>query len=413
MEKTNPILHLSQKSVDLNAEIFISGSKSESNRLLILNALYGNILQIENLSDAEDTRLLQQALNSSETTIDIHHAGTAMRFLTAYFSIQEGRETTLTGSDRMKQRPIGILVDALRSVGAEISYLEKEGYPPLKINGKNLTHPKVQLKADTSSQFISALLLVAPKFPNGLTIELLGKITSLPYLMMTVEMMRNLGIQIDHLGNEFHVHSIEKLEPQRFVVESDWSSVSYFYSLAAIGNPIEFRMNSFKENSLQGDAALVNIYKKYFGVETKFNENQIQLTKNPYHKTRDFELDLNSSPDIAQTIIVTAAALNLKCKLTGLETLKIKETDRIQALQNELKKIGVKTNSTNSTLEIIGFDEVQTIPIFETYHDHRMAMSFAPLCLLYEIEIENPEVVEKSYPNFWEDLDKLSPKKKP
>lgn len=408
MENQLDILHLPKRNSNLNGEIFISGSKSESNRLLILNALFHQVLKIENLSNAEDTQLLNKALQNSESLIDIHHAGTAMRFLTAYFSIQENRKTILTGSDRMKQRPIGILVDALQSLGADISYLEKDGFPPLKIHGKNLNVDSVQLKADTSSQYISALMLIAPKLPNGLKIKLIGKITSLPYLMMTVEMLRELGIQIDQYENEFFIHPISEIQSQTFVVESDWSSVSYFYSFAALAETVDLKIHSFKKNSLQGDADLVQIYKNHFGIETEFHENSIRLSKIPNHQLNDFELDLNSSPDIAQTIIFTAAGLGIKCKLTGLETLKIKETDRIFALQNELKKIGVETIATDSSLEMVNYLKVDEIPLFETYHDHRMAMSVAPLSLLFPISIKDPNVVEKSYPNFWNDVSELN-----
>ncbi|MET3731068.1 3-phosphoshikimate 1-carboxyvinyltransferase [Moheibacter stercoris] len=408
MQNTDSILKLNKRTVKEKARINIAGSKSESNRLLILNALYLHTIQIDNLSDAEDTQLLEKALKSSEILIHIHHAGTAMRFLTAYYSIQEGRETILTGSERMKQRPIGILVKSLRELGADIHYLEEEGFPPLKIIGKKLTKDRIAIAANTSSQYISALLLIAPKLPNGLTIELTGTITSLPYLMMTVEMMRTLGIQIDQIGNQFIVHPFLKMQSQKFVVESDWSSASYFYSLAAIGEIHQLALTAFKENSLQGDSNLIEIYRTIFGVETKFHENEIQLTKIPDFPLQDFELNLNATPDIAQTIVVTAAALGLKCKLTGLKTLKIKETDRIQALQNELEKFGVQTKTTDSTLEITSFEKIAENPRVKTYHDHRMAMSFAPLALLQDLEIEEPEVVEKSYPNFWADFDSIT-----
>jgi 3-phosphoshikimate 1-carboxyvinyltransferase len=391
----------------LSAEIFIGGSKSESNRLLILNALYGGTLKLHNLSDSEDTDLLQKALKNPNEWIDIHHAGTAMRFLTAFYSIQEGRKTILTGSERMKQRPIGILVEALRSMGAKIEYLEKEGFPPLEIQGIKLEKDFVELQADTSSQYISALMLIAPKLSNGLKIQLKGKVTSLPYLMMTVEMMRKLGIEIKQEGNTFQILPLKELRPQEFVVESDWSSASYYYSLAGLSNPINLKINSFYENSIQGDAELVSIYRDYFGVISEFKGTQIQLKKNPAFELKDFELDLNNTPDIAQTIIVTATGLKLKCKLTGLETLKIKETDRILALKNELEKIGVITNITNSSIEIIEFKDFEGIPLIQTYNDHRMAMSFAPLSVLFPLDIENPEVVEKSYPNFWKDLELL------
>lgn len=394
-------------SQDLSAEISIGGSKSESNRLLILNALFHGVLDLQNLSDSEDTYLLQKALENSNELIDIHHAGTAMRFLTAFYSIQEGRKTILTGSERMKQRPVGILVDALRSMGAQIDYLEKEGFPPLKIHGQKLESDFVELQADTSSQYISALMLMAPKLPNGLKIQLNGKITSLPYLRMTVEMMRKLGIDIQQEGNTFHISPVKELKAQKFVVESDWSSASYYYALAALGNPVNLKIHSFDENSLQGDAALVSIYRDYFGIISEFMGTQIQLKKKSSFQPKDFEIDLNNTPDIAQTIIVTAAGLKMKCKLTGLETLKIKETDRILALQNELAKMGVKTEVSHSTIEIMDYTNFLGIPKIQTYNDHRMAMSFAPLSVLFPLDIENPEVVEKSYPKFWKDLELL------
>ncbi len=389
-------------------EIFIGGSKSESNRLLILNQLFNNQIHIKNLSDSEDTRLLKKALNNPDKKINIHHAGTAMRFLTAYFATYENRETILTGSERMKQRPIGILVDALNSLGAEISYLEKEGFPPLLIKGKKITKDLVGLNANISSQFITALMLIAPKLQNGLTIELNGKITSLPYVMMTIRLLEEIGIKIERTENIFKIHSKKEIESQTITVESDWSSASYFYSLVALSENTEIKLNSYFQNSLQGDSELIRIYKEYFGVETKFNENKITLTKNSKFEIQNIELNLNATPDIAQTIAVTCTGLKVKCKLTGLETLKVKETDRLIALQNELFKVGAITEITNNSLEIIDFYNFTTAPSIKTYNDHRMAMSFAPLCVLTDLEIENPAVVEKSYPDFWLDLKKLT-----
>ncbi len=404
-------LFLKKANSSISGEISISGSKSESNRLLILNALYRNPIDLVNLSNSEDTKLLQKALETKSKIVDIHHAGTAMRFLTAYFSVQQGREVILTGSKRMKQRPIGILVDALRSLGAEITYLENEGFPPLKIIGKNIENNFVELNANISSQFITALLLISPKLQKGLTIQLNGKITSLPYLEMTIQMLNQIGIAIEKKENILQIPSLETLEKQRFVVESDWSSVSYFYSIAALSKKAEIKINSFKKESLQGDSKVVEIYRRYFGVETEFSNNQIVLQKKPNLSSEEsgqyLELNLNDTPDIAQTIAVTCAGLKMKCKLTGLETLKVKETDRIIALQNELKKIGSQTIVTDDSFEIIDFFEPLETPRIKTYNDHRMAMSFAPYSLVGPLEIENPEVVEKSYPDFWEDLKNL------
>lgn len=388
-------------------EIFIGGSKSESNRLLILNKLFGNQLQIKNLSDSEDTVLLQKALTATGDTIDVHHAGTAMRFLTAFFAIQENRNTVLTGSERMKQRPIGILVEALRSMGAEITYLEKQGFPPLLIKGRKPEKNFVELDGGVSSQFISSLILIAPKLENGLAIRLRGKTTSLPYLKMTIKWLKKLGIRIEETQDQIKIYSEKEIQPQTLVVESDWSSASYFYSLAALSKDSEIKLNTYFTDSFQGDASLVQIFRDHFGIETHFNSNQLTLSKMKDFHIHNFEMNLNDTPDLAQTIAVTAAGLKIKCKLTGLETLNIKETNRLTALRTELRKVGALAEITPDSLEIIGFMEINELPFIKTYQDHRMAMSFAPLCMLMDLEIENPRVVEKSYPNFWKDLEKL------
>lgn len=403
---SNRIL-LSKKDSQISAEISIGGSKSETNRLLILNALYENPIQLSNISDSDDSRLLQTALSSDSTQIDIHHAGTAMRFLTAYFAIQKNRTVVLTGSDRMKERPIGVLVDALRSLGAEISYLDKEGFPPLKIQGGKLTTNFVEVEANISSQFITALLLIAPKLPKGLLIQLNGKITSRPYLEMSLKLVNQVGISTEFKGNTIRILPQTNLENKIHRIESDWSSASYFYSIAALSDSVEIKLDTFFSNSLQGDSEVVEIYKNYFGVQTQFVGNQILLSKIPNFNFNEVILDLNRTPDLAQTIAVTCTGLKLKCKLSGLETLKIKETDRLLALQNELAKIGAKVEITNDSLEIQDFFEVSKRPLIKTYNDHRMAMSFAPLVVFQDLEIENPKVVEKSYPNFWEDFEKL------
>lgn len=401
-------LFLPKKPKNVSGEIFISGSKSESNRLLILNALFDHSLAIQNLSNSDDTQVLEAALVSNSPMINVQHAGTAMRFLTAYYAIQEGKTVLLGGSPQLRKRPIRILVDALRSLGAEINYLEKEGFPPLQITGKELVKDHVSLDANVSSQFITALLLIAAKLPNGLKIELKGKITSFPYLMMSVELMRKLGIKVEQEDNIFTVFPKDTIESQIIEVESDWSSASYFYSLAAIADTADIKISSYQANSLQGDSQVQAIYKQYFGVESHFNQNQIQLIKKENIKSEFIALDLNQTPDIAQTLAVSCAALKIKCKFTGLETLKVKETDRLVALQNELKKIGAIAEITNHSIEIIDFIETKELAQIETYEDHRMALSFAPYCLLNDIEIINSEVINKSYPNFWEDLSSLN-----
>lgn len=400
-------IFLNQTNSFPQGEISIGGSKSETNRLLILNELYGKPLQIENLSDSEDTNLLLDALNETGEKVDIHHAGTAMRFLTAYFAIQKNRKLILTGSERMKQRPIGTLVEALRSLGADISYIENEGYPPLLIQGKKITKDFVELNAGISSQFITALMLIAPKLEQGLTIQLNGKITSQPYITMTIHWLKKLGIEAEQVQNQITINPKNEINPNWFYVESDWSSASYFYAVAALSTEANIKLKTYFSDSIQGDSALIHIYKSHFGVETRFDENRIILTKKNDFKYRDFELNLNDTPDLAQTIAVTCAGLKIKSKLTGLETLTIKETDRLHALQKELIKVGAFTKITKDTLEILEFREFNQTPFIETYNDHRMAMSFAPLCVMNDIEIENPSVVEKSYPNFWKDLDKL------
>ncbi len=392
-----------------NKTIEISGSKSISNRLLILHALFSNI-KIENLSDSQDTRLLQAALQNSSDTVDVHHAGTAMRFLTSYFAIQEGRTTVLTGSERMKERPIKPLVDALKQLGAQIDFLENEGYPPLKITGRKLSGGEVRIQANVSSQFITSLMLIAAKLENGLTIILEGKITSIPYLEMTLKILRTIGITNSWEGNRITVKPTIQTEKNSqivpFTIESDWSSASYFYSLAALGRS-SINLKCFKPYSLQGDSVVRELYWEYIGVNTisEGAEAKISLLPdNNFKYPERIELNMNACPDIAQTLCVTAAGLKIPFHITGLETLKIKETDRLSALQNELFKIGCLTETTDSAIWSTNFIEASTNITIDTYNDHRMAMSFAPICLLQELNIKNEQVVEKSYPNFWSDL---------
>ncbi|MGZ5193772.1 MAG: 3-phosphoshikimate 1-carboxyvinyltransferase [Kaistella sp.] len=408
-------MFLEKSRVIGNKTIEISGSKSISNRLLILHQLFQNI-SIENLSNSQDTQLLQNALNSDGEVIDIHHAGTAMRFLTSYFAIQEDKTVVLTGSERMKNRPIKFLVDALRDLGAEITYLENEGYPPLKITGEKLEKNSVTIPAHISSQFITSLMLIAAKLQNGLEITLDGKITSRPYLEMTLKILRTVGITNHWEGNtikiEPNIHTEKQSQRIPFVVESDWSSASYFYSLAAISRE-SINLRSFKPYSLQGDSVLKEIYWKYFGVNTisEGAESRISLLPEPYFNFPEkIILNMNDCPDVAQTLCVTATAMNIPFEITGLETLKVKETDRLLALKNELFKIGCIAEITEDCIYSVKFFEPNDYILIETYNDHRMAMSFAPFCLIKDLQIENADVVEKYYPAFWEDFSKLTEK---
>ena len=389
---------------NLQSEIKITGSKSESNRLLLLQALYSNI-QIENLSNSDDTRVMSQALSSTSNIVDVHHAGTAMRFLTAYFAFQKGREVVLTGSDRMKERPIKILVDALRELGADISYLETEGFPPLKINGKNPTKNKVTLQANVSSQYISALLLIAPKLENGLELILEGNITSVPYIKMTLRLLEELGIETSFKDQTIKVKQQSAINNQIATVESDWSSASYFYSIIALSKVgTKITLSSYKAHSLQGDAVLADIYLQ-FGVKTTFKTNRLVLQKvEMLNNLSLIELDLSNSPDIAQTITVTCFALGLECLLTGLHTLKIKETDRLLALKTEIEKLGGMVTITTNSLHLKASNNLKSQVAIATYNDHRMAMAFAPLALKTSLIINDAEVVSKSYPGFWNDL---------
>ena len=399
----NLFLDYTDKNIK-NLEIKISGSKSESNRLLILQQWFPNLV-LENLSDSDDTIHLTEALNNDTYIIDIGHAGTAMRFLTAYFSIIEGREVTLTGSERMQNRPIKILVDALRSLDAKITYLEKDGYPPLKITGKTITKNKVRVSGNVSSQYISALVLIAPHLKNGLELELLEEITSRPYLEMTLNLLNQLGIKTSWKDNIIKIGHKKNIEDRKIVIESDWSSASYFYSLVALSNTgSSLELTSYKKQSLQGDSCLFDIYKN-FGVETTFNNNTIKISKtNEVISSDKYSFDLKNAPDLAQTIVVTAFGLGLACDLTGLHTLKIKETDRLVALLNELEKLGANVEITNKSIHLKPSAFIEQNCVIKTYKDHRMAMAFAPLALKVPITIEDADVVTKSYVNFWKDL---------
>ena len=394
---------LKKSKIKAFSRLQITGSKSESNRALLLQALY-NGLTIQNLSNSDDSKLMKNALSSKATNIDIHHAGTAMRFLTAYFAVNMGKTTILTGSERMQQRPIKILVDALNSLGADIGYIKNEGYPPLLIKGRQLSKKIVYLKSDISSQYISALLLIAPFLKNGLELHLEGKITSLPYIKMTLALLDEMGVETKFEGNVIRVLPLSNQVSKIFTVESDWSSASYYYSILAL-SPVgtQIDLSDYKPESLQGDAVLRNIYKK-LGVESSFSGTTLSLKKVQRPLPACLDLDLSDAPDIAQTIVVSCLGLEIDCDLTGLHTLKIKETDRLLALKNEIKKLGTELKITDNSLHLNNVATLNCDVYINTYNDHRMAMAFAPLALRTSLHIENADVVSKSYPDFWEDI---------
>ncbi|MFV8331873.1 3-phosphoshikimate 1-carboxyvinyltransferase [Flavobacterium sp. GSP14] len=400
----------SQHTIEIGS-LNITGSKSETNRLLLLQALFPNIT-IENTSNSDDSEVMSKALANAQLTIhnsqliDIHHAGTAMRFLTAYFAVSEGSEVILTGSQRMQERPIKVLVEALEQLGAKITYEKEVGYPPIRIIGKKITKSQVSIPANVSSQYISALLLVAPKLQDGIEITLVGEITSVPYIKMTLALLNDLDIKTSFEGNIITVYPKQEVASTVMTVESDWSSASYFFSIVALSKNSTISLRSYKQTSLQGDSALVEIYKQ-MGVDTHFQGNRMTLVKQSDFKLENLDLDLNNTPDIAQTIVVTCLGLGIGCHLTGLHTLKIKETDRLEALRIELTKLGATISVTNDSLTLVASDKINHNIKIATYNDHRMAMAFAPLALKVPIVIENAEVVSKSYPDFWEDLKSL------
>ena len=381
-------LILKKSNILSGSVLSISGSKSESNRLLILKALYPGIT-ILNISKSDDTNVLVKALSAKSSNVDIHHAGTAMRFLTAFFAISKEKEITLTGSTRMQNRPIKILVDALISVGADIKYLNKTGFPPLLIKGKEFNNNELSLNSNVSSQYISALLLIGSTLKNGLKINLKGEITSKPYIVMTLSLLKQLGILYSFKENIIKINSFNDLTVKKTItVESDWSSASYYYSFVAL-SPIntDLILNTFKNTSLQGDSILSKIFNE-FGVETIFNDNSITIKKTKVSK-QTVAFDLISSPDLAQTIAVTCLGLGINCSLTGLKTLLIKETNRLLALQNEIKKLGTDIEITKDSLSFNNPNKINNNVTIDTYEDHRMAMAFAPLSVLANIIIND------------------------
>ena len=391
----------------LKGDITLPSSKSISNRILIINSLSYSPYLIDNLSDSDDTRVLEEVLNSNTNHFDIGHAGTAMRFLTAFLSKIAG-EWTLTGSERMQQRPIGILVDALRKLGASIEYKGKEGFPPLHIFGTSLKGGTIELDGSISSQYISALLMIAPTIREGLTIRLLNQITSKPYIDLTLQLMKIFGINNTWIGNEIKIEE-QHYKPVKFSVEADWSGASYWYALAALSDDCDLLLKGLRLKSLQGDASQADWFDKYFGVQSVQEGNHVRLSKRYSSNPKQIEIDFIENPDIAQTFAVLSVCKKIPFHFKGLLTLKIKETDRILALQQELSKFGAKlTEPENGELAWDGtFNEniKNHPPVIKTYHDHRMALAFAISAMIYpEIIIEDPMVISKSYPGFWNDL---------
>ena len=409
------VIKLSKPNRHINGDLYLDGSKSISNRALIIRALCGEHFDIKNLSTSRDTQLMQQLLAADGETLDAGAAGTTFRFLTAYLAAHTDRPRTLTGTERMKQRPIRLLVDALRQLGAKIDYLENEGYPPLRIHphgGLGSGESRLAIPADTSSQYLSALLMIAPTLPNGLELTLVGNLVSRPYLEMTLRMMGHFGVGHEWEGDVIRVQH-GQYQPSEFTVEADWSAASYHYALAALSDSCDLRLHGLFEESWQGDSALPGMMQA-FGVETSFEGHAAHLTKQPSAAAKQFfEWDFLPCPDIAQTLAVVCGAMGVHGLFTGLETLRIKETDRIAALQKELGKVQVSLmklpdrfskKKEKEYFMLEGKAIVEGTPVFQTYEDHRMAMAFAPLAMLGEVGIEEPKVVDKSYPTFWEDL---------
>ncbi len=407
---------ISHPAKTLKGSVALSSSKSESNRVLIIQALCKDRFEITNLSNAEDTVILQKILNAAnasainEITYDVGGAGTTMRFLTAYFATKPGTYI-LTGNHRMKQRPVGILVEALRALGADIEYLEQEGFPPLQINGKHLTGGEVEMDGNVSSQFISALLLISPEFQNGLVIKFKGEVTSRPYINMTLKMMQEFrvyGMWQDNIISVSKQNYYKKSDANyEYKVEADWSSASYWYALAALSKETDFMIKGLKRPSLQGDGMVADMF-TFFGIKSEFLEEGIRLTKINL-KEEHFGFDFSDCPDLVQTCAVVICALNISGFFNGVHNLRIKETDRLTALQNELTKLGVVVEIENDTsMKLTPPSKLHQPKLINTYDDHRMAMAFAPLAMVLDsISIEQPDVVKKSYRNFWSDLKHL------
>jgi 3-phosphoshikimate 1-carboxyvinyltransferase len=395
----------------LNHDIALPASKSISNRALIIYSLSGGYMLPQNLSDCDDTTVIIKALRHMPAEIDIKAAGTAMRFLTAYLSVMRGTHV-LTGTERMKHRPIAILVDALRRLGADISYIGTEGFPPLRITGKGLMGGELELAGNVSSQYISALLMIGPVLTNGLTLRLQGEIISRPYIDLTLWMMREFGADAEWTGPETIEVKPKPYKPRHYFIENDWSAASYWYEMVALSQDeeAEIRLDGLMDGSKQGDSSVRYLF-SLLGVKTTFETKedgkpQTITIKKSGRRVPRLEYDFVNSPDLAQTFVVTCALLGVRFHFKGLRTLKIKETDRILALTTEMRKLGYVLHDVNGSELIWDGErcEAEPEPLIETYEDHRMALSFAPIALRLPLVINHPEVVTKSYPHFWDDL---------
>lgn len=408
-KKTAMIYHIKAPQT-IRTSILLPASKSISNRVLLLNALSGRPEKIDNIAVCDDTDVVVRALGEASDWMDVGAAGTAMRFLTAYFSGQDGN-FTITGTERMKNRPIQILVDALRRAGAQIEYTEKEGFPPLYIKGHTLKGGSLQLDGSVSSQYISALLMVAPTMTNGLRLQLTGEVISRPYIDITIKLMRKYGVIVFEEGQTLTVPPQQYSPVEHFTVESDWSAASYWYEMIALckHEDAAVTQEGLRSDSLQGDASIVGLFDK-LGVQTAFTSSGATLSRKQPETAGSFSFDFVTMPDMAQTAVVTCALLNRPFRFTGLQSLKIKETDRLAALQAEMRKLGYPLEIHNgNTLEWTGERcAAEPMPVIATYEDHRMAMAFAPasLCMENGIKIADPGVVSKSYPAYWDDLRK-------
>lgn len=397
------MLTLTAKRTHLSGTVPLPSSKSESNRSLIIQALNPEII-LHNLASARDTQTMMRLLNSKDHVLDVIDAGTTMRFLTAYCAAM-GKDQVLTGTPRMCQRPIGGLVEALRSLGAEIKFWNQEGYPPLHTIARKgkLTGGQISMPGNISSQFISAVLLVSPYFDAPLELSLEGGVTSKPYLDMTMALMRHFGAAVDWNSDSSILSQNTPYHSAEYTIESDWSGASYWYSLVALSEESELLLTGLKANSLQGDSQIATIMEA-FGVKTVFTDEGARLTRIHQELPSSITIDCLETPDLAQTLAVVAAALGVDLTMTSLHTLRVKETDRIHALEEELAKFGVSTESTEDTLRVFGSFEAKKSMI-HTYEDHRMAMAFAPLALkLPFLQIDEPDVVVKSYPEFWDHM---------
>ncbi len=399
---------ISKPKKPIHITVELPSSKSISNRLLIMSALSGESLKLKNISDSDDAKALQKALSAASSTINIGHAGTAMRFLAAYFSIKEEAEVVLTGSERMQNRPIADLVSGLRELGAIIDYLEKPGFPPIHITGKELKGKKIRIESGISSQYISAIMMIGPYLRGGLELVLTGDTVSSSYIRLTTGLMKRAGANVEWKDNSVIIQE-KGYHAGTFTIEPDWSAASYWFAIAGLARESQILLSGLQEESLQGDSQLVNIFKG-LGVRGSFSDQGL-LLENEGSLIKDFSFDFSENPDLVQTLVPYCVAQNISFYFSGCRTLRIKETDRILALQQEMKKIEVKLEYSEAEEALSWKGHRKPVaskrPVIRTYDDHRAAMGMVPLCLkMNEVEIMDPMVVTKSYPGFWSDIEK-------